>query len=634
MSRRGSTGIGLPTGLPIGDYTPAPPVTATAEGLSVDFQGEDGRHHSFHISTLPLPGWHEALAAGWASRIGPSGQLRTKTSAMGSWATLSGFMRFIAQTMQAPAVPSQLRADHVDAYLRHREASVGPLVARRELRGLGRLVTPPPLGELIPAGALDRFGERNAGRLTPKSGYSDGEFSRIVSAARSDVAALRDRLDGTRALLDRFEQAPDELSPDECARAGQLSPLARTGVIQVQARGVTQSLAARGQLAGEVFVTRKDLAPLLTLLVAVTGWNVETIKELPHAHRMIEGLAVELGVVKRRRGAKHWYQTVTWEIGPSHRELHTPGGLYLLLSRLMAPARALVASTDFWVVWHNRSSPYNMDQGPRNPFANKLNPDLHLSHWTSGHGLLADSAEPGQTSAMPPTAGRQEAPPLRLDFNRLKTSVDVRRTRQLGGHLPSAARSNTVPVLFTNYLAGDQTTIDWAQSVVSEALVDVQQSAWDAHQEALTRSGRTSLRVLTSPGGEASQALIRDGLDAASADAATDGRLDTAWTACIDHEHHPITGRRCGRAFLECFHCSNSLVIGNHLPGLLGLLDALEARRRQMTEETWWRRYGPAWAAIHTDILPKFSEAELAEARSSKPADALLDIVEPGWEKP
>jgi hypothetical protein len=43
---------------------------------------------------------------------------------------------------------------------------------------------------------------------------------------------------------------------------------------------------------------------------------------------------------------------------------------------------------------------------------------------------------------------------------------------------------------------------------------------------------------------------------------------------------------------------------------------------------------GPAWAAIRTDILPKFSEAELAEARSSKPADALLDIVEPGWEKP
>jgi hypothetical protein len=49
-----------------------------------------------------------------------------------------------------------------------------------------------------------------------------------------------------------------------------------------------------------------------------------------------------------------------------------------------------------------------------------------------------------------PDAKDADPPRFGLDFNRLKTSIDVRRTRQMGGHLPSAARSNTVPVLFSN----------------------------------------------------------------------------------------------------------------------------------------------------------------------------------------
>ena len=59
----------------------------------------------------------------------------------------------------------------------------------------------------------------------------------------------------------------------------------------------------------------------------------------------------------------------------------------------------------------------------------------------------------------------------------------------MGGHLPSAARSNTVPVLFSNYLRGDPTTIEWAHEIVSEAVVDAEQAALAAHRAAQQAAG-------------------------------------------------------------------------------------------------------------------------------------------------
>jgi len=69
-----------------------------------------------------------------------------------------------------------------------------------------------------------------------------------------------------------------------------------------------------------------DLTPFMVLLVAMSGRNIETIKELPALHTVLEGRAVQLQLVKRRRGAQHWKESVTWEIGPPGAELTTAGG--------------------------------------------------------------------------------------------------------------------------------------------------------------------------------------------------------------------------------------------------------------------------------------------------------------------
>jgi hypothetical protein len=623
MSRRGSTGVRRPARLPPGRYEPRAAVQATANTLVVDFRGEDGRDLRFAVDTLPLPGWHQALAAAWEARVGTAGSLRTSTSAVGAWAGLKRLIRFLAAAPRPPADPSQLTAEHVDAFGRHRAATVGPVIAGWELRDLGKVFLAAPLCDLVETAALDRLREKRPGQLPPRPGYSDGELSRLLATARGDVAGLRERLHAAEDLLHRRENDPGTLTAAEQDRAG---------IAEVPAAGTTQTMVLRRQLAEQLFATRRDLVPMLVLLVAVTGQNIETIKELPVDHRIIEDRAVELVVTKRRRGRRNWHSTVTWEIGPPGRELPTPGGLYLLLHRLMHRGRALLDAPTFWAIWHNTGWPGGREQGCRDPFGLRLNNRVCAPGWIERRGLHADPVVDMDTADSTAAGADGGAPLLVLDFNRLKTSVDVRRTRQVGGHLPSAVRTNTMPVLFTNYLRGDPTTIEWAQQVMSEALTDVEHAAWAAHRRALAAAGGTALNVVS--GTTSVDALTRAGLGPETAQRAVDGGLDTAWSACSDHDHHPATGRPCRFSFLDCFHCGNCVVIQEHLPPLLSLLDALEARRAHLSEEQWWARYGPTWAAIRYDVLCRFTAEELAAAAAVKPSDALLDLVEPTWEHP
>lgn len=100
---RGSTRRGVSATLPDGKYLPAHAPTGDAPSTVVTFHGEDGRGKDFDISTLPLPGWHPALAAAWGERVGPSGAIRTVASAQSVWSMLLRFMRFLAAPPEPPA---------------------------------------------------------------------------------------------------------------------------------------------------------------------------------------------------------------------------------------------------------------------------------------------------------------------------------------------------------------------------------------------------------------------------------------------------------------------------------------------------------------------------------------------------
>lgn len=608
MSRRGATGPGRPAGLPAATYTPPAPVeVGDDQTLTVLFHGEDGRRTRFRVGELPLPEWHRALAAAFAARTGPAGTIRTLAAARGEWDNLQRFIRVLAQLPGSPRVPGDLLRGHVEQFIARRRASRSDATLLAELRSLGNILRQAPLADQIRPEALEPLIQRRHKVPHPgRPGYTDREFTELLAAARADVAAIRARLAAGEALLaaGRTPEAEDDVD----LGSEWFSGMATSGAVPRDSRGQQFiRMRRRRSWAGHLFLTWPDVTSLLVLLVAATGRNVETVKELPVEHRVLEGHAVELQLTKRRRGARRWRETVTWEIGPPHRELHTPGGLYLLVHRLAARGREFSGTSSVWSIWRNGGyiDKHGADEH-FDPFRHGLHShSYYLRDWAAIHAARDTSGEPDAARLGP-----------QVDFLRLKTSIDVRRTRQMGGHLPSAARSNSYSVLFTNYLRDDPTTIDWARDVLDDALLDAEHAALDAHRRALAAtSGQDELTTRHDPAG-------------------TDVGAETGWSSCDDPEHHPVTGATCQASLLDCFHCSNATITPAHLPRLLALLDALQHRQAQLPEAEWWSRYGPTWAAIRHDVLTKFSPVELDRAAADKPDDALLDLVEPPWEHP
>lgn len=631
---RGSTGPGRGSALPPADYKAPDPVReGPSGGLVVDFHGEDGRRGTFDVGRLPLPGWHPLLARAFAMRTGPGGGLRTLAGAQNKWLSLQRWTRFLASLDPQPAMPGQLTRYHVNAF--HTRTNSAASTRQRDMAELQVLFGQDKIRDRIPPEARDALARRLPKVTTnPEGGYSAGELDRLTAAARADTARIVRRLRAGDELVRRWREQPESVPPQQRDLARLLAGMAETGEVP-EGSGIDQ-WSQRRDLAARLFLTWGDLAPLMVLFAIVTERNGETIKELPARHRVLDGRAVEVRVVKRRRGADRWFETVTWEIGPEGRELHTPGGLYLLLLELTARSRAFCGSTSALCVWRNghRVQAKGTKNEHHAPFDADLRAggQLKLSTWaaTRTKPVLADPAVPAGTAK-----GQQDVPsttgePLQVVFNKIKTSVDARRTRQLGGHLPSSAKSNTAQVLYTNYLRPDMATREWAEEVMADALADAERAARAAHAEAVHRRGNPTVIAA----GSTPEQLAGAGLAPGTARDLARGLLDTAWSACEDFEHHPETGKTCGDSFLLCFLCGNCLITRDHLPRLLALLEALERLRQRMDEEEWWNRYGLVWVAVRRDILGKFTPAQVAQARKEQVPDALLDLVEAPWEMP
>ncbi|MGW6374809.1 hypothetical protein ACWFRB_01930 [Rhodococcus sp. NPDC055112] len=455
---------------------------------------------------------------------------------------------------------------------------------------------------------------------TPKSGYSDGELHRLVTAARSDVVAMRNRHARANELIERFRFNPSQLTEEELAQATQLVNITVTG------KAPPATVKARCEIMSQQYILVSDLTPLLLLMVAVTGLNIETVKELPAAHRVLEDRVVEIEIVKRRRGSGSWHETVTWEIGSPGREHHAPGGLYLLLHGLMKVGRVHSGTESLWSVWRRTSKGRTGRRLAPHvaPFAERLDAWFGLNRqWTQSHQLIADRhAAVSQDEGMSDDVAKE----LNLDFNRLKTSIDVRTTKSLGGHLPSAARTNTVPVLYRNYLRNDPHATEWAHGIVAEALVDAEQVA--------NRAANNATGAVQGTEFSGTVVVERDSpQDREEGSGRDQSDVEGAWTACSDPSRNPSSQQQCTASFLDCFSCANSVVGSQHLPQLISLVDVLADRRTMLPLDTWTHRYGTAWDAIHRDILPKFAPAEVSRAQGLT-AKSSLDLVEEPWEVP
>jgi hypothetical protein len=621
---RGVTGPGRHAELPDGWFDAPAEIAESAEGLQVlRVAGDDGRSAEIVLDRLKLAGWVGPLGRSLALRVGPKGELRTRASAETSgWGSANHFVNHLAELPIPPQDPSRLRVRHLEGYFESLKASRKLGSATSCYRSVRLLLKQPPTWELLTPEVRD-FLEVRLRAVKPRegtSGYSDGELRRLVARLREDAASIRDRVEAGGRLIEQFQRAPQEIPEREWPRAAMLAQIAETGV--VPAKVDRRTLGSRRSLASSLFLTPMDVTALSALFVAVADRNLETIKELPGTCRMLSDKAIEVTLTKRRRGAGNWYETVAWEIGPPGEELHYPGGLFLMVQRLTALSRRASGAQRLWSVWGGGYRSGRSGAGEQvELFAERLTKAPPPGRWSARHkDLWAD-----------PVPGREERAPLALDTTRLKKSVEVRRTKRMGGHLPSSARSNTYPVLFSDYLRGDETAREWAEDVVTDALADAEESAWTAHQDALKRQGG-HLRVVAEPTAEA---LEEAGIAAEKAQRVVDGQQDTAYAACVDPDEHPDTGKACRTpSLLDCFNCGNCLVTRDHLPQLLALLDGLNSLRARFGEAEWWRRYGTTWVAIRRDIIDgrHFTPGDIAQARREQPDDALLDLVENPWE--
>jgi hypothetical protein len=206
---RGTTRAGRPAALPDGDYEPPLAVTAGAPGLVVAFHGEDGRRKDYLVSSLPLPGWHPALAQALTERIGPGGSRRTHQSALTLWSTLVRFMRFLAALPDPPSTPAALTIEHLDSFRAHRSATIGG-VAWAEFRQICLICRRPAIAEFLDADVRDYMLRRidRWKQGPPKPGYSDRELNALIRAARADVAAIRNRIRAGWELVARHRENP------------------------------------------------------------------------------------------------------------------------------------------------------------------------------------------------------------------------------------------------------------------------------------------------------------------------------------------------------------------------------------------------------------------------------------------
>ncbi|MFF2655337.1 hypothetical protein [Streptomyces sp. NPDC058045] len=617
-SARARPGKGRASAMPDGAYEPEVAQASIPVTLAVAFTGEDGRRWESSFAELPFPAFHADFASAFAVRVGPTGTLRTKSSAGTDFGAIGRFLAFLDGLPRPPKSLGDLTVRHLERYRLHRLESTKENAVLSELSSVRRLlqeVTPSSLLSPEMRDYIRRTGHtrrRKAGKGVP--GYSDREFRDLMAAARSDVVAIRDRIRKAERLLESFRTTPEALSPQERFLAEHLDTMDRTGKVPAVRTHLRQHIVeGRMDLVRRLFLTDADLAPLTLLAVGLTGRNVEAIKELPHAHRMLDERAVAVSLIKRRRAKAITRETVHWETGGNDsRQLHTSGGYYRLLHQLTARGRRYSGGQRIWSIWTGASGTKGVDWetkaaafGHIDPYAARLGRVMRLKQWGQRHGLLDDSGNP-----------------LPIDMNRLKTTVEVRTTKAMGGHLPSASRTNTLDVSFANYLKGDPTVREWADEILTTAINEAEGNARGFQPHVLNAVQTQALAQ------DPEQSAAALGTTPQTLRQALGGQLDTVASSCLDIEHSPFSDGRCGVSFLTCLRCPNALITHDHLPALLTLVDTLGAARQSMDIDAWVNEHGRTWLALTRLILPQFTDAERDQAAKADPQDLGLDLLD------
>lgn len=578
---------------PDGFYEAESRVNSSAGAVSVKFAGEDGRPRLFSCASWPLPAMHEAIAEAFAVRTGPGGGVNTEQSANGLWSAVRRFVVGLAEftphldsvsdvnvAMARRWIDHQIRNGRSFDQVLHDAQKIASVL--RNVRGGGPSVAaaaevlfrgPVPEAWDDAEPAPERYGDGVAG-------YNDETFEWLKAAARTDLARRRDEIGRSHRLVRQLRHG-DPLEPSELREAELLAEIVESGDVAgaLRRRGITRP-SDRIPWAAKLYLVEADLAPLLVLFVALSGHNVESIKELPATHRRVAKNSLSLKVTKRRHGFSSWEEPAQFAIRSG--DLSSPGGLYLLVERLCRPSREIAGSNKLIMVWSNGTSQFKADAlGHHFPWHRSLRAaTIALGGWCRSHD----------------PAG---LPPFDLTLNRVRTTK-----LRLDGISDDYDEQDppigvSLDVFYRSYFTPDQRARDWAAGLIALTLEEL--------EEVFRGVNRQHVVISHKPAPETA---------------------DTAFAGCVTALQNPLTGEACAASFLTCFICPNVVIANKHLPGILRLKEELIERWDRLPRHTWWRRYGPAWIAITHDILPSKSPEQVAAATQQMPDKTPLRLLE------
>ncbi len=118
---------------------------------------------------------------------------------------------------------------------------------------------------------------------------------------------------------------------------------------------------------------------------------------------------------------------------------------------------------------------------------------------------------------------------------------------------------------------------------------------------------------------------------AAAVKALFGGEQDVWLASCGGFYNSPFgsEGEACPSPFWGCLECSNAVVTARKVPALLAFLNFIRAQRQVLSEADWIAKYGRVHGRIAEQILPRFADAEIEEARRIGSSDPALLYLPP-----
>ncbi|MER8449373.1 hypothetical protein NKG60_05055 [Mesorhizobium sp. M1428] len=456
--------------------------------------------------------------------------------------------------------------------------------------------------DLLPPDASRRLmhtSDRPGVRARPRDAYGDDVATALRIAARADLAAIirrfavADRIptvedaDRSRVLAGAHEQVMAVIDGEGVI--GHRHPLfKRLYTLRRESDLPNDSLIH--DLHGRQHLIAADLVPLIVLISLDTGLEIEAIKSLrADCLKNPSGGYVEIEYCKRRARGAEWKRLRVRDGASS-----TPGGLIRKVLQWTGPARGWLGADTLWVhrAW-GRLTPRVLSL--KEPVAS----------WIARHGILDEQDQP-----------------LRLNLTRLRKTHKAAWYRRTGGQLDRFAVGHSVAVA-ANHYADVPALRHLHEATVADAMSD----ALDAALRPCILSSEQEEAVLADP----EQATSLPVAGTAAIDALLGGEQDVWLASCAGFYKSPfgLEGEACPSPFWGCLECSNAVITARNLPALLAFLDFIRAQRQALSEGDWIAKFGRVHGRIADQILSRFADAEIEEARRIAASDPALIYLPP-----